>query len=347
MLLLDSSDKFLLVALADKDHRIIDSIYYQAWQKQSEFMVMEIKNILSRNNLTRKDIEGVAVGKGPGSYTGVRIAMSIAKTIVFALNVPLYTISSLALLCDYEVPSIAIMNARSKRSYVGVYLKGKPLIPDQIMENCDLFDYIKEHPGYRLCGDIRYLGLEGKQADLALNLSLLSNQDTLEEEPLGARPVYLKDSYDQGHFKTVVRKMLYSDLDAVVEIENATFSNPYTKEQLAYELNDSPVSGMYVAIVDHEVVGFIDFMITFNSSAIVQIAVKEEFKRKGIGNLLLGQMVKDCESKEDKVEYITLEVRKSNAPAIAFYKKHRFQEITIKKAYYEDGEDAIYMVRSL
>ena len=63
--------------------------------------------------------------------------------------------------------------------------------------------------------------------------------------------------------------------------------------------------------------------------------------------MLLGQMIKDCESKEDVVEFITLEVRVSNAPAIAFYKKHKFSEITIKKNYYSDGEDAIYMVRSL
>lgn len=345
-LLLDSSDRFLLVAIG-KDGEVLDEIYYEAWQKQSEFMVQEIANILERNHLTRKDIVSVSVGKGPGSYTGVRIAMSVAKTIAFALNVPLYTISSLALLCDYDKPTIALMNARSKRSYVGVYLNGQAIMEDCILENTEVFDYIESHPDYLIAGDAAYLGIEGYKASLAKNLLLLSAPESKEENSLGARPIYLKDSYDQGRFKTIVRKMLPSDLDAVAKIEEDTFSNPYTREQLAYELNENPVSGMYVAVVDHEVVGFIDFMITFNSSTIVQIAVKEEFKRKGVGNLLLGQMVKDCESKEDVVEFITLEVRVSNAPAIAFYKKHKFVLITTKKHYYSDGEDALYMVRNL
>ena len=345
-LLLDSSETMLLVALS-QEGKVIDEICYSAWQRQSELMILEIDNILKRNGLTRNDIEGVVCGKGPGSYTGVRISMTIAKTISFALKAPLYLASSLEILADKERPSICLSNARSKRSYMGVYERGEVILEDSIQENADVLEYISSHPEYVVCGNTSYLGIEGKSGGIAEILASCADKKHLEEESLGAKPIYLKDSYDAGHFKTVVRKMLPSDLDAVAQIERDTFSNPYTKEQLSYELNENPVAGMYVAVVDHEVVGFIDFMITFNSSAIVQIAVKEEFRRKGIGNMLLGQMVKDCESKEDVVEYITLEVRVSNASAIAFYKKHRFQEITVKKQYYDDGEDAIYMVRSL
>lgn len=345
-LLLDSSEATLLVALS-KDKKVFDEICYPAWQRQSELMILEIDNILKRNSLTRKDIGAVVCAKGPGSYTGVRISMTIAKTICFALRVPLYLASSLEILADGDKPSICLSNARSKRSYMGVYENGKALQEDSIQENSDVLEYIASHPDYSICGNLSYLGFEGKKLRMAEILASCEDEKHLEEESLGARPVYLKDSYDAGHFKTVVRKMLPSDLDAVHCIEKATFSNPYTLEQLSYELNENPVAWMYVAIVDHEVVGFIDFMITFNSSCIVQIAVKEEFRHKGIGNMLLGQMIKDCESKEDTVEFITLEVRESNAPARAFYKQHRFQEITVKKQYYDDGEDAIYMVRSL
>ncbi len=346
-LLLDSSETLLVVALAKEDKTILDEICYPAWQRQSERMVLEIDNILKRNGMDRHDILGVVASKGPGSYTGVRISMTIAKTIVFALSIPLYLASSLEVLADPDKPSICLANARSKRSYMGAYHNGECLKEDSIEENVDVIDYINQHPDYTLCGDVTYLGFEKKEAGIAVNLARCIDDNHLCEEPLGAKPVYLKDNYDDGKFKTVVRKMLPSDLPSVYEIEKATFSNLYTLDQLAYELNENPVAGMYVAVVNHEVVGFIDFMITFNSSSIVQIAVKEELRHKGIGNLLLGQMVKDCESKEDVVEYITLEVRESNLPARKFYKKHRFQEVTVKKQYYEDGEDAIYMVRSL
>lgn len=346
-LLLDSSQTLLVVALANENKVVFDEVSYPAWQRQSERMVLEIDAILNKNNMDRLDLLGVVASKGPGSYTGVRISMTIAKTIAFALNVPLYLASSLEVLSVYDKPSICLSNARSKRSYMGVYHQGKCLKEDSIEENVDVLTYINEHPDYELCGDLSYLGFQAKEAGIAANLAKCIDDNHLCTEPLGAKPVYLKDNYDDGKFKTIVRKMLPSDLPAVAEIEKATFANPYTLDQLAYELNENPVSGMYVAVVDHEVVGFIDFMITFNSSTIVQIAVKEELRHKGIGNLLLGQMIKDCESKEDIVEFITLEVRESNLPARAFYKKHRFQEVTVKKQYYDDGEDAIYMVRSL
>ena len=81
-LLLDSSDKNLAVGFA-KDEEILGSIVYEAWQKQSEFMVDEIDKLMSKLAIKKEDIDGVVVSKGPGSYTGVRIALTIAKTISF------------------------------------------------------------------------------------------------------------------------------------------------------------------------------------------------------------------------------------------------------------------------
>ena len=79
-ILLDSSNKDLYVGLL-KDKTLIDEITYQAWQRQSEYMIVELEKILFRNNVNKKDISKVMVGVGPGSYTGVRIALTIAKII--------------------------------------------------------------------------------------------------------------------------------------------------------------------------------------------------------------------------------------------------------------------------
>ena len=109
-LLLDSSDKRLVVAIAQGD-KIIDCVDYEAWQKQSEFMVLEIDNLLNKNNLTRKDIESVSVGKGPGSYTGVRISMSIAAQSVSSMlatggfAVVLALVACVVVLSSVMVPS--------------------------------------------------------------------------------------------------------------------------------------------------------------------------------------------------------------------------------------------------
>ena len=193
-LLLDSSNKNLSVGLGS-DHVLIDQISYDAWQKQSELLVDEIGKMLKKNQIDRKDLGEVIVSKGPGSYTGVRIAMSVAKTIVFALGVPLYLVSSLEVMKVAEKPTICLMNARSKRSYIGVYEGEKCLLADTILGNEDVLDYIKANKSFVLSGELTQLGLSDQPTDVLANLLKGDSEKNLCLEPLAAKPVYLKDSY--------------------------------------------------------------------------------------------------------------------------------------------------------
>lgn len=138
------------------------------------------------------------------------------------------------------------------------------------------------------------------------------------------------------------------DFDQVLEIENSCFKEPYKKEDLEYEFKENPVNKIIVALDGEKVVGFIDFLITFNSSTIMQIAVREEYRRKGIARELLERMTMSFPKEiDDIVETITLEVRASNIAAQALYKAAGYEVITVKKHYYKDGEDAVYMLKRL
>ena len=190
-LLLDSSNTSLSVGLAD--NKLIDSISYECWQSQSEKMVPEIHSLLEKHHISRKDISGIICAIGPGSYTGVRIALTIAKTISLALSIPIYPVSSLRILkCD-DKPSICVINARSERSYFGVYQGEKVIVEDCIKTNDEVLKYIDEHPEYVLCGDARYL--EKDKTDNNVCKQMLSLLDVLEkhEDTLGLKPVYMKD----------------------------------------------------------------------------------------------------------------------------------------------------------
>ena len=191
-LLLDSSNTSLTVGLAKIDE-LIDSISYEAWQSQSEHMIPEINTILEKHSVTKDDIAGVVVAIGPGSYTGVRISLTIAKVIGVALGVDVYPVSSLQILKNGKKPSICLENARSNRSYIGVYENEKCLLNDQIMTNEEVKQYITEHPDYCVCGQTNYLGIEGYQSDLSIEmLSLLKHlQPSVDSRAL--KPVYLKD----------------------------------------------------------------------------------------------------------------------------------------------------------
>lgn len=191
-ILLDSSNTSLSVGLAKEDI-LLDYVSYEAWQEQSEHMIPELNSLLEKHNVNRDEISGVIVANGPGSYTGVRISITIAKVIATALKCELYLVSSLRVQKCGDKPSICVINARSNRSYIGVYEGNNIILPDQIMTNDKVMEYIESHNDYVVCGNAKYLGLEGYSANICLEmLSLKSSLEKLDN-PMAASPIYMKD----------------------------------------------------------------------------------------------------------------------------------------------------------
>ncbi len=138
------------------------------------------------------------------------------------------------------------------------------------------------------------------------------------------------------------------DFEQIYDIEQSCFVEPYTREQLMYEFNENPLNKILVAYDEDKIVGFVDYMITFNSATISQIAVLPNYRKKGLGSKLLEEMEKSFPKEiDDAVETITLEVRESNINAISFYKKNGYENVVIKKHYYKNGENAVYMIKRL
>jgi len=138
------------------------------------------------------------------------------------------------------------------------------------------------------------------------------------------------------------------DFEQIYDIEQACFVEPYTREQLMYEFSENPLNKILVAYDEDKIVGFVDYMITFNSATISQIAVLPNYRKKGLGSKLLEEMEKSFPKEiDDVVETITLEVRGSNINAISFYKKNGYENVVIKKHYYKNGENAVYMIKRL
>lgn len=140
----------------------------------------------------------------------------------------------------------------------------------------------------------------------------------------------------------IVKKMSDDDLNEIVDIDKKHFINPWDLKEWDYELNLNPVSYCLVAKLDNVIVGYIDYWITFDSATIAKICVNKSYQRQGLGQMLMNKMMTNI--KFHQVKYLTLEVRKSNLPAINLYQKFGFKQETIKQGYYADGEDAIYMV---
>jgi len=191
-LILDSSNAMLAVGLADDNH-VIKSVCYEAWQEQSEYMIPEIDSLFKEFSVTKDDIGTIIVTKGPGSYTGVRIAITIAKVMALATNAKLIAISSLQALKEGDKISICLMNARNNRSYIGVYQNDKVILQDRIMTNVEVKEYINSHPDYAIRGNVSYLGYKNTDETIIEEMFSLKELIKPVDDCLSLNPVYLKD----------------------------------------------------------------------------------------------------------------------------------------------------------
>ena len=150
------------------------------------------------------------------------------------------------------------------------------------------------------------------------------------------------------YLDTEIRKMEEEDLPMVMEIENLCFIKPWSEKNFLYEMYENPFANLWVIEMSNaslglkSVVGFADYWQTFDSGTLCQIAIHPELQGNGIGSQLLDEVIKDAYAK--KIRTMTLEVRKSNEKAIKLYKKFGFTYSHIKEGYYDDGEDALYMI---
>ena len=93
-----------------------------------------LEQVFKQADLKPTDIDSICVSEGPGSYTGTRIAMSLAKTIGEVLPCDVYTISTLRLYAAGNPTTMVIMNARADRAYIGVYSNNEVIAEDTVLE---------------------------------------------------------------------------------------------------------------------------------------------------------------------------------------------------------------------
>lgn len=135
------------------------------------------------------------------------------------------------------------------------------------------------------------------------------------------------------------------DIDVIVRIEEELFCDPWKKADFEYELKENPFAFLHVLKEKEEIIGYIDYWITYETCQIASIAVEEVHQGKGYGNQLLEHCMNHAI--ESECHNISLEVRVSNMKAKNLYESYGFIPITIKSGYYKNGEDAYFMVKIL
>lgn len=136
----------------------------------------------------------------------------------------------------------------------------------------------------------------------------------------------------------VIRPMTEEDIKGVAEIEKECFASPWSEKSLSEETENSSAY-FFVADITGEIVGYMGTISVFGECSVTNIAVKEKHRGKGIASSLLERAILNSIYLDD--EFITLEVRKSNTPAISLYEKYGFRKMGERKNFYRlPTEDA-------
>lgn len=198
-LFFDTSSDLLKVSLI-KENKIIFDKELHTKNDHSSYLVPTIDEAFKSNNIDFKELDEIIVGNGPGSFTGTRISIAVAKTYAFSFNIPVYMISSLEELIydndgyDFYVP---IIEEKKENLYFSIFDKDKKRVMDDTYSSTEyMYKKLEE-----LDGKILLISLSDKEYEkydtvkASINtLNIMKNIDVNNEKvnPHLLKPNYIK-----------------------------------------------------------------------------------------------------------------------------------------------------------
>ncbi len=366
-LVIDTSLTTATVAIGENE-KVICCKSLNSKNKHSKTLLPLIKKMLDESKIKPKEIEHVVCGIGPGSFTGIRIGIATAKGVAYSNNTKVTYVTSLEGLALNLKGSkkiiIPIIDAKRRNVFTamfkfdGNYLKrlmankfmtiekiieiGKERDEEVIFIGDCLEMYKEELYGFEVGKDEDNIICSSKvygYAQKQLKNNIIKSKDL--------KPMYLIKSQAEREFikknidKVKLRQMVAEDIEEIFAIEVEAFVTPWSKKNFKDEI-ESDKSVYFVAKFGNELVGYIGSWYVGDESHITNIAVKEEYKRFGIGSKLLERQIEY--GNENGIRHITLEVMIKNDVAINLYKKYGFKIEGERKNYCRDtGENAYIM----
>jgi len=155
VLAFDTSSKALSLAILE-DKQVLAETTINIKKNHSITLMPAIDFLMARLDWTPKDLDRIVVAEGPGSYTGLRIAVATAKTLAHTLNIELVGMSSLLSLVPHQQEGLLVplMDARRNNVYAGFYENAKPVMPEAHLSFAGVLEKVKDADQVTFVGEV-------------------------------------------------------------------------------------------------------------------------------------------------------------------------------------------------
>ena len=140
----------------------------------------------------------------------------------------------------------------------------------------------------------------------------------------------------------IITQMNETHVPEIAELERICFNDPWSENSIASELNNR-LSLWFVALDGERVVGYVGSQTVLGETDMMNIAVHPDYRNQKIASSLIDVLVQGLS--EHNSHSLMLEVRESNHPAIALYRKHGFEEVGIRRNYYRNPKENALILR--
>ena len=155
VLAFDTSSKALSLAILE-DKQVLAETTINIKKNHSITLMPAIDFLMASLDWTPKDLDRIVVAEGPGSYTGLRIAVATAKTLAHTLNIELIGMSSLLSLVPRQQEGLLVplMDARRNNVYAGFYENAKPVMPEAHLSFAEVVEQVKDAEQVTFVGEV-------------------------------------------------------------------------------------------------------------------------------------------------------------------------------------------------
>lgn len=194
-LYIDTSSSYLYAGIVC-DNELLEEVKENLGQDLSRVALPKIVDMFNKQGLEPKDIDKIIVVNGPGSFTGIRVGLTIAKVYACSLNIPITTITSLEAMkdsCNYNGNIVSVIDARRDYSYASIYNGDECILKPQHIANSELLKVLSTLDNYLIVTNDEIL-LSGEKCSYNPNILAIVKKYVEKENvnPHMVNPEYLK-----------------------------------------------------------------------------------------------------------------------------------------------------------